>query len=197
MKKLPVNIVTLFFLISTFFLGGFTNIVAQAKYHAQTLQLSVTGTSSLHDWEMTSNKGEFDATLSMVNDKVSISGLKFTVPAESLKSGHGMMDKNTYKALNTEKNPSISFVLSSGNVVSLGANAYQLKGIGKLTIAGKTIQTDLEAMLKYNPANKTFSCTGTKKFNMTEYGVKPPTVMMGAIKTGDAITITYNLIIKS
>ena len=108
-----------------------------------------------------------------------------------------MMDNNTYKALATGKNPNISFVLLSGNVTSVGANTYQLKGVGKLTIAGTTKQTDLEVTLKYNPADKSFTCTGTKKFKMTEYGVKPPSVMLGTIKTGDAISISYNLNIKS
>jgi len=108
-----------------------------------------------------------------------------------------MMDRNTYKALHTKKTPNISFVLLSGNVTSTGQNTYELKGIGNLTIAGTTIETDLVATLKYNPADKTFSCTGTKKFKMTQYGVKPPTVMMGTIKTGDEISISYTLTIKS
>jgi hypothetical protein len=80
-----------------------------------------------------------------------------------------MMDNNTYKALNTTKNPNISFVLTSGNVTSVGVNTYQLNGVGRLTIAGTTIQTDLVATLKYNPADKSFTCTGVKKFKMTQY----------------------------
>ena len=108
-----------------------------------------------------------------------------------------MMDNNTYKALNTSKNPNITFVLTSGNVTSVGVNKYQLNGMGKLTIAGKTLQTDLVTILTYNPADKSFSCTGVKKFKMTEYGVKPPTIFMGTIKTGDEISIAYNLNIKS
>ncbi|MEO5893756.1 MAG: YceI family protein [Ferruginibacter sp.] len=197
MKKLHLNIITIASLTLAILLCGLTNSFAQAKYHTQTINLKVNGTSSLHDWEMTSTSGLFDASISIANNKVSFTGLSFTVPAESLKSGHGLMDKNTYKALNTGKNPNISFVLSSGVVSQTGENTYQLKGMGKLTIAGTTIETDLVAMLKYNPADKTFSCTGTKKFKMTQYGVKPPTVMMGAIKTGDDISISYTLVIKS
>ena len=184
-------------LIVAFLLASVTDISAQAKYHAQTLDVTVSGTSTLHDWEMKSSKGQFDATISIVNDKVTFSTLSFSVPAESLKSGHGMMDKNTYKALNTDKNPNISFVLTAASVIPSGNNIYQVKGVGKLTIAGTTVLTDLFATLTYNPADKSFSCTGTKKFKMTEYGVKPPTVMMGTIKTGDAISISYNLNIKS
>lgn len=108
-----------------------------------------------------------------------------------------MMDKNTYKALDVKKNPIISFVLSSAKVTPIDATTYQFKGIGNLTIAGATKETDLNAVCKYNAADESFSCTGTKSFKMTEYSVKPPTVMLGTIKTGDAITITYKLKIKN
>jgi polyisoprenoid-binding protein YceI len=191
------HVLTICSLVIAFFFSGLTSTFAQAKYRAQTLDVIVSGTSTLHDWEMKSNKGEIDAMIVVANDKVTLSGLSFNFPAESLKSGHSMMDNNTYKALKTKKNPNISFVLVSGNVTPEGSNTYQLKGIGNLTIAGTTIKTDLVATLRYNPVDKSFTCTGVKKFKMTQYGVKPPTVMLGTIKTGDEISISYNLNIKS
>jgi polyisoprenoid-binding protein YceI len=197
MKTIHINAITICSLVLALCFSGLTNTFAQVKYHAQALNLTVSGTSTLHDWDIKTTKGQVDASISVADSKIIFSGLSFSVPAESLKSGHGAMDKNTYKALNTQKNPNISFVLLSGNVTSLSANTYQLKGIGKLTIAGKTMQTDLITTLKYNPANNSFLCTGTKKFKMSEYGVKPPTVMLGTIKTGDDISISYNLTIIS
>lgn len=197
MKKLSINFITTLTLFAALLLSGFTPGFGQAKYHANKLDVTVSGTSTLHDWDMKSDKGQFDAAITTANDKVVISSLSFNLPAESLKSGHGMMDKNTYKALKTDKNPSISFVLASGNVTSQGGNNYLFKGTGKLTIAGTTLLTDMVVTMKYNPADKSFNCSGTKSFKMSEYGVKPPTVMMGTIKTGDAISIAYNLTIKS
>lgn len=197
MKTSNINLFKTCALLLTLVLTGLTNTFAQVKYHAQAIDLKVSGTSTLHDWDIKSSKGQVDASISVADNKVTFSGLSFSVPAESLKSGHGAMDKNTYKALNTQKNPNISFVLLSANVTPVSANTYQLKGIGKLTIAGKTMQTDLVTTLKYNPADNSFLCTGTKKFKMSEYGVKPPTVMFGTIKTGDDISISYNLTIIS
>jgi polyisoprenoid-binding protein YceI len=197
MKKIQSDFIKRSAVILLLLVSVVTSGFAQQKYHTQSIDIKVSGTSSLHDWEMISDKGEFSAAITMSGSKVAFSGLRFSVPAESLKSGHGKMDKNTYKALNTAKNPNISFVLLSGAVQATRENTYELKGIGNLTIAGKTVETDLVVVLVYNPADKTFSCSGTKKFRMTEYGVKPPTVMMGAIKTGDEISISYTLTIKS
>ena len=197
MKTSHTNFLAIFALLLILSLTGLTSAFAQARYHAQALDLTVSGTSTLHDWDIKTTKGQVDASISVADNKVTFSGLSFSVPAESLKSGHGMMDKNTYKALNTEKNPNISFVLLSATVTPANANTYQLKGVGKLTIAGKTMQTDLVTTLKYNPVDNSFLCSGTKKFKMSEYGVKPPTVMLGTIKTGDEISISYNLTIIS
>lgn len=172
--------------------------IAQSRYTGINLPISVTGTSTLHDWDMKSTKGQCVAVITVTNNTVTFSGLTFTMPAESLKSGNGAMDKNTYKALETGKNPNIIFVLSSvTSITTSGQNSYVFKGVGKLTIAGTTRVTDITASLKYNPSDKSLTCIGSKKFKMSEYGVKPPTVMFGTIKTGDDITINYNIHLKS
>jgi len=179
----------LFTTLLSFTTKGFLNDI---KYRSQNLSIVLSGTSTLHDWDMKSSKGTTDVNFEVANDKLTgISGLSFVMPAESLKSEHSAMDKNAYKALNTDKNKNISFVQTSATVSPIDANTYQLKLIGKLTIAGTTKVTDLVATAKYNAADKSFTVSGTKKFKMSEYGVKPPTVMMGTIKTGDPLTVTF------
>ena len=124
---------------------------------------------------------------------ISLSKLSFSLPAKSLKSGHTAMDKNTYKAFKTDANPNIGFVMSSATVTSKSANHYQFDCVGTMTIAGTAKQTNLVATAVYNPADKSLTVTGVKKMKMTDYNVKPPTVMLGAIKTGNDISIAYNL----
>lgn len=172
--------------------------IGQLKFGAANAAISIKGTSTLHDWEMKSQAGKCDATLVMTGDKLTgISNLSFVLAAETLKSGSNGLDKNGYKALDTKKFPSISFNLTSGTITPIDATTYQFKGVGNLTISGTTRATDLVGTLKYNPADKSFTITGTKVMKMTEYKVTPPTVMFGTIKTGDQITIGFNLKIKS
>jgi hypothetical protein len=175
-------------------LAGF----GQLKFGAANAAISIKGTSTLHDWEMKSQAGKCDATLVMNGDKLTgITALSFVLAAETLKSGTNGLDKNGYKALETKKYPSISFNLVSGTITAIDATTYQFKGTGNLTISGTTKLTDLVGTLKYNPADKSFTISGTKVMKMTEYKVTPPTVMFGAIKTGDQITINFNLKIKA
>ena len=193
--KLITQIVRLGFL--TLLLNYTAVSKAQSKFRGQGLAISVTGTSSLHDWEMKSGKAQCDAIITVGKDKIVVSTFNFSLPVESLKSGHGMMDKNTYKAMDTKKHPDILFQFSTTtSITQSGKDTYTVKGTGKLTIAGTTKLTDMVATLRYDAANKTFNCTGTKKLKMSEYGVKPPTAMMGTIKTGDNIAISYNINIK-
>ncbi len=170
--------------------GNFSDV----RFRSQSLNITISGTSTLHDWTEKSDKGRCDVVLVLDNtDKLtSLSSLNFTIPAESLKSGNNLMDNNTYKALNTGKYKNITYVLSSADVTPVNATTYQIKVLGKLTIAGTTRETDLVANAKYNPADKSYTVTGSKSMKMTDYGVKPPTVMMGTIKTGNDITINFN-----
>ena len=195
MKKISLKKMTLCSLLLTGIVFYVSPVAAQVAFQAKAVTISLTGTSTLHDWEMKTATGSSEAAFTVdATDKiVSISKLSFTLPVATLKSEHTMMDNNTYKALNTDKNPNISFVLTSGTVTPTGGDNYQLNCVGKLTIAGTVKETDLVAVGKYNPADKSFTVTGVKKMKMTDYNVKPPTVMLGAIKTGNDIAISYNL----
>ena len=181
----------LFIIASSFSLRGG---LADTKFRSQNVTLVVKGTSTLHDWEMKTQKGVCEVLFSLDNnDKITnLTGLSFSVPAESLKSEHTLMDNNTYKALKTGSFKNITFTLSSGTISQANATTYNIKAVGKLTIAGTSKETELAATVKYNPADKSFDVSGSKSFKMTEYGVAPPTVMFGTIKTGDAITVTFN-----
>ncbi len=155
--------------------------------------LTITGTSTLHDWEMKSDKGRVEVILGVgTNARLTgLAGLKFTIPAESLKSDKTSMDKNAYKALKTGTEKSIVFVLTSATINQVNENSYTVKAIGNLTIAGTTKETNLTADVKYNTGDKSYSITGAKKINMTEYNVKPPSFMLGSVKTGKDITISF------
>jgi hypothetical protein len=179
-------------------LTGFTlssTAFAQRVFESQVIDITLSGTSSLHDWEMKAVKGVSKAAFSVDrNNKVTgLSMLSFIFPAKNLKSKYTVMDNNTYRALNATKNPNISFILTSATVASTGGDNYQLNCIGKLTIAGTTRETNLTSTGKYNPADKTFTVTGVKKMKMTDYNVKPPKAMLGTIKTGNDISIAYSI----
>ncbi len=154
-----------------------------------TSQLELTGTSTLHNWEMTSKDVTCLVNFSLNPDgtPIELSGLKMTLPAESLKSGKGAMDKNAYNSLKTDQFKTISFTATSAKFTG-----DKVKVSGSLTIAGTTKTTDVDATCKVMP-DKSLQCKGSKSFKMSEYKVDPPSFAFGTVKTGDDVTILFEM----
>jgi hypothetical protein len=173
--------------------------IAQIKYYSNGgVKLVIEGTSNIHDWDMQSSKGVCTAEFLVTPQgyPAGLSALQFTVPAESLKSDHKTMDKNTYKALNADKHNTISFVASNAVIKPNAAKGFTLIARGKLTISGVSRDVELVANGVVNP-DRSITYSGTYKLKMTDYKVNPPNIMLGAIKTGDAVTIKFDLVLKA
>src|SRR5690349_13363495 len=112
----------------------------QVNYTANTVSLTVNGTSTLHDWDMKSSKSSCKAifTFNTGGQINGLTGLYFSTAVSDLKSEHSSMDNNAYKALKSNQAPSITYVLSSATVTSKDATTSIVKCTGKLTIAGQS-----------------------------------------------------------
>ena len=168
--------------------------------NAQTYQLiasefNVSGTSTLHDWTMTSKNATGSATIHMDgNNLSSINKVDVNIKSTSLKSGKSTMDDIAHESLKAKKHPHITFKLTKVNSIKKGNN-YIVEAVGTLSIAGasKTISLTSEA----SENNKSIKFTGKESLKMTDFKIDPPTAMFGTIKTGDAITVDYTLIFKT
>lgn len=172
----------------------FIGASAQVKYSSKSMALTVSGTSTLHDWDMKSAVGTFEGnfTLNAAGAITAVNGISFSTKGESLKSGHDAMDKNAYKALKIDKAPVITFSSNAATITNLDATDYSVKSTGKLTIAGTTLDAEIVATCKVN-ADKSITVMGSKKISMKEFGMAPPTFMMGTIKTGNDVTLKFDL----
>lgn len=162
-----------------------------------TSKITLEGTSNIHDWEMKSDKASGNASITFGANNVitALNNLNFVLPVESLKSEHKAMDKNTYKAMNSEKYPTLSYTAQTSNVKATGSNTFQITGHGKLTINGVTKNTDITANCVVNP-DKSVTCTGSYKFKMSLFSVAPPSIMFGTITVGDDLNVKFSVTYK-
>lgn len=168
---------------------------AQTNYKLTEAVFTVAGTSSLHDWTMDSKTATGEAAITTEGNALkSIEKLNVSLNAETLKSGKSGMDTNAYKALDTKKNPNISFNIKQIKSIAKKGNRYLIEAEGSLTVAGETKLISVQG--EAYPVNGTLKITGDKKFKMTDFKVDPPTALMGTVKTGDEITINFNLTYK-
>ena len=166
------------------------------NYHTTSgASLAISGTSTLHDWTMKSTEGNSTATFTVDADQkvVRINSLSFSVRGESILSEHTLQNNKTYEALKTKSYPNISFITSGVTIVPANGNAFTAKSRGKLTIAGVSKDVEVNASCQFNQADRSITCTGKQKIKMSEYGITPPSVMFNTIKTGDDITVDFNL----
>ena len=186
MKKI-LKIATALVLFGTIF-----NANAQKNYilDAKT-SFAVAGTSTLHDWEMKSGSKQGTAGLTVTDNKLTaINSLKINLLAETLKSEKTKMDKIAYETLKTDKNKSITYVLKSAEKVN--DNTWNLTGT--YTIAG--VSKDHKTEVKTSVTNGIVNIQGSDKITFKEFGMKSPTAMLGTIKTGEDLTIKFNLNFK-
>ena len=186
--KLKVTLLTL-----VTFLSFSIQIFSQSyKVSNASSDLKVYGTSSLHDWHVDAEDVKGSLQIEVSEEALSIKKLNVEIISESLKSGKKSMDKNTYKALETDKYSSIKFnYLSTKSITKISDNSYSVEAYGNLTIVGNTQKILLKFKLKTED-NKV-SILGEKSIKMTSYGVEPPTALLGTTKTGDDLTIKFNI----
>ena len=68
---------------------------------------------------------------------------------------------------------------------------------GKLKIAGTEREIPVTATYSKESGSQKISFTGSVSIKMTDFNISPPTAMFGTLKTGDEITIKYEIVIKS
>ncbi len=170
---------------------------AQQTYQIKSHSLVVSGTSNLHDWTANVEKVNGNFKIKVDDSKiVAVSALDVKVDATSLKgSKGGIMNSKIIDALNAKKNPSITFKSSGGNLIEK-SGTYKVTANGILTIAGKSQNISIDALGKVLP-NGDLEFTGTKKLKMTDYNIDPPTAMLGTMTTGDEITLTFKIVLKT
>ena len=162
-----------------FFGAGQINLVSEKS------SMRITGTSSLHDWEMEVEK--FDV-IGVVTE-TQVQNLKVTVVAKSMKSGKSIMDGKAYDAVQADDYPQIIFKAKTLNI-----KGAKITGEGTLEIGGENRPIDLHADIVKN-ATSEMQLKGSVPVKMTDFDITPPTAMFGTLKTGDDIVIHYDILI--
>lgn len=182
------------FLTLLFVLCNFNALVAQeSKVVLAESKLKVLGTSNLHDWEIDAKamSGKSTMTIEAGNLKA-IKNLDFAVEVEQLKSGKNGMDNNTFKALNSKTYKTINYKLVSVTKITETSDGnFTVETQGDLIISGVSKRINQTFTVKIIGKKAIFS--GKTKIDMTVYGVKPPTALMGTIKTGKDVTVDFKV----
>jgi polyisoprenoid-binding protein YceI len=188
MKTIKLKVLILGLIFLTAIAGAHSQNVFRLLSESSSLQ--ITGTSSIHDWEMKASDFNSEALLQIGHDKtVLINQVEFSCPVAGISSGNRIMDNKTYKALKEEKYPLINFLINPQNNVKLSEDNNIVTGL--LTVGGITKEVNLPCNVTFKSSDR-FKISGEVPLKMSDFDIEPPTAMLGALKTGDKVVVKFD-----
>jgi polyisoprenoid-binding protein YceI len=168
----------------------------QNVFIIKSVDASIHGTSTLHDWKSTITKIECQCYFQ--TDGTSIKTIKdilVKIPVTGIKSKEGkLMDEKTFEAFKSDINPYITFTADSAQIKIDSSRAAMIKVTGKLAMAGITKPVGIQANGQLLP-NGDLKISVAKKLTMTSFNMKPPTAILGTIKVGDEVEVIVDLVL--
>lgn len=181
--------------------GAWTLYVEQLALQPQS-KLWVEGTSTVRSFSCQAS--EVRATVDangtnavarlMTGDKA-VQTVNVVVPSEKLDCGNGTMNEHMRKALKAKEFPTIVFRATSYDL----ARTSESVGValtGTLTLGGVEKPITVKAQAKPG-ADGTLIVSGTREVRMTDFGLKPPTLMLGTMKVDEKITVGFEIVLKN
>jgi polyisoprenoid-binding protein YceI len=159
------------------------------------------GGSSVKDWsckaptlnvDVVTSKA--DAATAVVAGEKAVASVELTVPVMSLDCSNGTMDGHMRKALDANAHPSITFSLRSYDLAKSAENVTVTLS-GTLTIHGKSLPVTFPATA-VTAADGALRLTGVYELNMKDYGVKPPSLMLGTMNVREKVKVRFDLLLN-
>jgi hypothetical protein len=164
--------------------------------------LKIKGTSTLHDWDVEAREFsvEFGVPLHWFDDDTEwegdeISNLRVIVPVDDLDGGRSRMNRDLRNAMNAEEYPEIEFDWSEIVIEKNEGNDFLFKVNGSVSIAGETRDIMFESRV-YKTDQNTINASGEVGLNMRDFGIDPPRALLGAIRTGEEITVVFDIVLE-
>lgn len=157
----------------------------------------VEGTSTLHDWRVESEEieGRIHVPPELLSgeapaaDVAAAVSARASIPAGSLESGKDKMDSLMHRALEAEEHPRITYRLESIELLGRAGGALRFATTGQLTIAGRTRPLTMDVLATVTEGRLVVEAT--TELRMTDFGIEPPTALLGTVRTGDEVRVGF------
>ena len=176
-------------LVGVFALAGW-QVASERFTFASGSRIWVEGTSTVHDWSCDAEQitAVLDGTTSD-GALTGLSALTVTVPVAGLECGNGTMNGKLRAALGTAP---IRFTLSAARVGLPNGGRFAVEADGRLTLHGTTRAQRVTAQGQVLGDGR-YRLTGSVPVTMSQFGVDPPTAMLGTLRTGDRTTVRFDV----
>ena len=157
----------------------------------------IDGTSNRSDWTVTAT--ELSGFV-MKNTEGSLSdpGIEQTEivvsSAKIVSNKSSIMDRLMRKALKVQQHAEITYALKTAEVESSTDTGYTLQTVGDLTLAGVTNEI-IMTVEGEEQADGQIRLKGSYPMLMSDFNIERPTAMYGSLRTGDEVTVHFDLLV--
>jgi polyisoprenoid-binding protein YceI len=163
-----------------------------AKLNLPDSKVYVRGTSSMHDWEVVFEKYDVEFSFrNSDNGKMSISNVKAVFAGASVASENNIMTGKARDALMVREHPEIVFISDGAENIVLNEGKINGTLKGKLSLG--SVSKSIDIGFSGNIKGDRILISGSEEVNMADYGIKPPTALLGTLKTGEKVTVELRL----
>jgi polyisoprenoid-binding protein YceI len=173
--------------------------------HVATLQaasrLWVTGSSTVRDFTCQAKVVDASAETTspetardIMAGQKAVLNLDVKVRPENMDCANGTMNEHMRKALKADANPLIEFRMSSYTTFATGDKVTG-RLTGTLQLGGVEKEITFDAVGNAAP-DGALHVTGVYPLLMTDYGLKAPSLMMGAMKVNPKVNVNFDLLLK-
>ncbi len=164
-------------------------------------RLWVTGTSTVRDFTCQAKIVDASAETTspqtardIMSGQKAVLSLDVKVRPENMDCANNTMNEHMRKALKADANPVIEFKLNSYDM--FGANDRMTARLnGTLVLGGVEKPISIDAV-GTSTADGALHVTGVYPITMTDYGLKAPSLMMGAMKVNPNVKVNFDLLLK-
>jgi hypothetical protein len=164
--------------------------------------ISLSGTTNINSFTCTSAgeipRGFIMADILPGSNAIYFSDANMDVPVTSFDCKNRMMNNDLHESLGGQANPTIKINLLEARMMHNAQNESngKLYTQVEITINGKTKITDVT--VGYNQINPySFLISGSKDMLMSEFGIDPPSPMLGMVRVNNKVSINFHLFIET
>ena len=180
--------------------GAGSSVAQERTIFGAESTLMIEGTSNQSDWLVVADSLRGWMELSFDSDGVpSIHTVELNVVVKEMSGGRGtIMDRLMLRTLKSPEHEEIVYELleaETTRVDDVVPDLFSVGTLGNLTIAGETHQIKMIVGVRASGV-WTMVFGGSYVMKMSDFGMKPPTALFGALHTKDDIVVHFEMVVE-
>lgn len=152
-------------------------------------RLWVEGTSNRDDWVV--HAAQYSGSIFVSGSTVD--RVELSVPSADITSNEStIMDRLIRSALKANEHPVISYIADEP-ASDIAGDVVQFVSTGQLTLAGQTRDVAVDVSGERRDDGR-FRFSGSAPITMSDFGIRPPVAMFGALRTADNVVVHFDIV---